>query len=193
MVCRQDHKSLAGVDTIPLYSGGHLVTQDQCDQALGCGLPSYSFRDSKNANKGCLWIPTDAPQFLSPTSVNVVSINKLDSELTNITVTVSGPSRIMLLVTTKPGAKIHEWSLGDVSPGQHVHHAQLITGHGDQAPQHVWLVVRGWSGGSVIMTATGHYNSGPEMVSGTLRQFSSLYPTWVSIAGWTVDYKYYTF
>ena len=107
----------------------------------------------------------------------------------------------MLLLSTTGAVTIESWSLGDIVntsntwQGAHVYQAQLTRGHGDNRAHVISVTVRDWrpgGGESVVVSVSGHHCSGYEMFSPQLRLFKQAHPPWVSLAAWTVDYKYYT-
>ena len=194
LVCRQDHYSLSHLeDNVPDYSNAHEVTQEWCDERMACGLPSYSMK--KDA-RGCLWIPVSPPTFHQPTGVTVTKTEKMEDNLTNITMAVAGPNRVLLLMSALGSANIVQWSLGNVSSNDKLPYytAQLIRGYGnEETPHTIWVVVKGWSSHGddrVVVSVSGHYTSGLEMTSSILRRFRDSHPSWTSLQGWTVDYKY---
>jgi hypothetical protein len=40
---------------------------------------------------------------------------------------------------------------------------------------------------------TGHHNHGPARLTPELRHLAAKFPTWVSLAAWTMDYRLYYF
>jgi len=191
MICRQDHHSLSGVDKIQEYSQAQVVTKEMCDKMLGCGLPSHSIRFIKSP--GCLWIPTIPPELKLQTNVKISSITKIESEhdLTNITMSLSGPSKIMMLISTSNNAILEQWSIGELDPSLSVLSTQLLRGFGSSNPHQMWIIVKDWREGDVTVSISGHHTHGLSMRSGKLKKFIQKHPSWISVAGWNVDYKYY--
>ena len=200
MVCRQDHYSLASLGHIPEYSRGEAVTSGQCEQRLGCGLPSPSLR-SVAASQGCVWVPSPPPRPLTVTGLAIVSVQSLAEDVTNVTLRREGPRRLMVHVSSLGEARVESWSLGDQGPGQAwsgapVYTGQLTSGHGHSGSHQVWVKVRGGvrAGGTglgLVVSLSGHHTSGVQRLSPELRTFIDQHPAWVSLAAWTVDYKYY--
>jgi len=189
MICRQDHHSLSGVGQIQEYSQAQIVTKEMCDKMLGCGLPSHSIRNHNSPD--CLWIPTDPPLLNQQTNLVISSIKKIGSDLTNITMSLSGPSKIMMLISTSNEARLEQWSIGELDSSLGVLSTQLLRGFGSNDPHIIWIVVKGWREGDVTLTVAGHHTSGVSMRSGKLNEFIKKHPSWISVAGWNVEYKYY--
>ena len=127
----------------------------------------------------------------------------LGDNVTQLTMSVSGPSRVMLSLSSTGAVTIQSWSLGPLSPpsvrwqGAHVYQAQLTRGYlADTSPHVITITVHGWRGGvsgdNVVVGVSGHHQQGVSRLSPQLRQFTQAHPAWVSFAAWTVDYKYYT-
>ena len=199
-MCRQDHYSLASLSHIPEYSRGEAVTSGQCEQRLGCGLPSPSLR-SVAASQGCVWVPGPPPRSLNGTGLDIVSVQRLEEDLTNVTLRLEGPSRLMVHVSSLGEARVDSWSLGDQGPGQTwsgapVYTGQLTSGHGHSGSHQVWVMLRGGAragrgGLGLVVSLSGHHTSDVQRLSPELRAFIDQHPAWVSLAAWTVDYKYY--
>lgn len=139
-----------------------------------------------------VWMNSSIPRIDSArqTLVQVVS-REVSGSKTNLTLSVSGPSRIVLLL----GAKIVAWSISDSLltsiewGGVPVHYVQLVRGVGHH-PHQLWVVLEGDQ--DMVVSVTGHYNHGQDMVGPAFKQFLDTHPPWVSLAAWTVDYKYFT-
>ena len=201
LVCRQDHFSLASLGHIPDYARGEAVTRGQCEERLGCGLPSPSLR-SVAGSEGCVWIPGAPPRTASVTMLDIVSLQRLAEDVTNVTLRLEGPSRVMVHVSSLGEARVKGWSLGGQGPGPHawsgapVWTGQLTSGHSHSGSHQVWVTVRGGAraGGAglgLVVSISGHHTSGVQRFSPELRTFIDKHPAWVSLGAWTVDYKYY--
>ena len=200
-MCRQDHQSLASLAHISEYSRGEVVSPGQCDQRLGCGLPSPSYR-SVAASQGCVWIPGPPPRTQRRTGLDIVDIQRLGKDVTNVTLRLEGPSRVMVHVSSLGEARVEDWSLGGQGAGHQawagapVYTGQLTSGHSHSGAHKVWLRVRGGAraegaGLGLVVSVSGHHTSGHQRYSPELRAFMDKHPAWVSLAAWTVDYKYY--
>ena len=201
-MCRQDHFSLASLGHIPEYTRGEAVTPAQCEERLGCGLPSPSLR-SLTGSQGCVWVPGDPPRPVTVTRLDIVSIQRTGGDVTNVTLRLEGPSRVMVHVSSLGEARVESWSLGGEGPGGQawsgapVWAGQLITGRGHPGSHQVWVSVRGGArvsegaGLGLVVSLSGHHTSGVQRVSPELRTFIDKHPAWVSTGAWTVDYKYY--
>ena len=55
----------------------------------------------KISSQGCVWIPAPPPSQHTETNLQVVGVTNISPGITNITFTVSGPSRVMLLINTR--------------------------------------------------------------------------------------------
>ena len=178
---------------MPEYSAGQEIEQATCEAMLGCGVPLHG--RSIQGNAGAVWLNSSLPRIgrARQTSLEVVSRVQAGG-LTNLTLEVTGPSRIVLVLSTLPGAKIVAWSLSNTLAtgmewrvGVPAYYVQLVRGLG-QGVHRLSVVVEGEG---LVAAVTGHYNHGQEMVGPGFRQFLDRHPPWVSLAAWTVDYEYY--
>ena len=177
-------------DQVPAYRRADITTPASCDDMLGCGLPMHG--RSLKASMSSVWMNSSIPRIDSArqTLVQVVS-REVSGSKTNLTLSVSGPSRIVLLL----GAKMVAWSISDSLQtsiewgGVPVHYVQLVRGVGHH-PHQLWVVLEGDQ--DMVVSVTGHYNHGQDMVGPAFKQFLDTHPPWVSLAAWTVDYKYFT-
>jgi len=176
-------------DQVPAYRTAQRTTPATCDIMLGCGLPMHG--RTIQGSMDSVWINSSIPRIDSArqTLVQVVS-REVSGGKTNLTLSVSGPSRIVLLL----GARIVAWSISDSLQtslewgGVPVHYVQLVRGVGHH-PHQLWVVLEGDQ--DMVVSVTGHYNHGQDMVGPAFKQFLDTHPPWVSFAAWTVDYKYY--
>merc|ERR1740137_215755 len=120
-----------------------------------------------HGSMGAVWLNSSLPRIDKDklTSLQVMS-RVVSGKQTNYTLEVAGPSRIMLLLSTLPGAKIVGWSLSDTlatgmewKDGCPAYTIQLVRGLG-QGVHKLWLVVEGEG---LVAAVTGHYNHGQEM------------------------------
>ena len=94
-----------------------------------------------------------------------------------------------------------EWSVSKEThtrlawDSQPVYQVQLVRGLTGGEEALLWLVVRGWSPdlrpGDLVMSVTGHYHHGLQSQSTWLTQFIAEQPKHITVAGWTVQHKYY--
>lgn len=188
------HWSHRLVEHVPEYKSGEVVSGEACQARLGCGVPMHG--RSCKGNVGTVWLNTTQPSIdLARQSSLQVASRVVSGDQTNLTLAVSGPSRIVLILAPPEGGKITSWSLSDTPAtsmewreGMPAYYIQLVRGVGKEVHK-LWVVVEGK--GEIVATVTGHYNSGEDMVGHALRQFMDKHPPWVSLAAWTVDFKYY--
>jgi len=181
---------------VPEYLSGERVSEDSCQNMLGCGYPQHLRKPEHSV--GSIWVPCTPPKLdpSSQTKLHVISKQTKDGK-TNITMSVSGPSRIVMLLATPTGGSISSWSL-DSKPstslewksGLPAYYIQLVEGVADSKDGHrMWIE---FEGETLVASVSGHYNHGPNMVQPTLRNFLDKHPPWASLSAWTVDFKYYT-
>lgn len=203
-MCRQDHLALPSLAAVPEYREAEPVTAAQCEARLSCGLPRASWRGTA---QGCLWLPAAAPRLQRRTELDIVSVARLGGGAANISLLIAGPSRLVLEVSTLPGseASILQWSQGDIGPkpprgshGRPYLTTQLVSGHGQTGQHQLWVVVDNSAiyeqegrGAGLVVGVAGHHQAGVERYSPLLRSFVDRHPAWLSLAAWTVDYKYY--
>ena len=200
-MCRQDHLALPSLAAVPEYREAELVTAAQCEARLSCGLPRVSWRGTA---RGCLWLPAAAPRLRRRTELDIVSVSRLGGGAANISLLITGTSRLVLEISTLPGseATILQWSQGDIGPrpprgshGRPYLTTQLVSGHGQTGEHQLWVVVEveagGHEGAGLVVGVAGHHQAGVERYSPLLRSFVDRHPAWLSLAAWTVDYKYY--
>ena len=88
---------------LPLYRGSLDVSQ-MCQGRLACGVPTVGIRNINTA--GCVWIPSEPPVHHTNTTVHLVSLERITERQVNVTVSVRGPSRVMLLLSTRGNVSI---------------------------------------------------------------------------------------
>ena len=103
-MCRQDHLALPSLAAVPEYREAELVTAAQCEARLSCGLPRASWRGTA---RGCLWLPAAAPRLQRRTELDIVSVARLGGGAANISLLITGPSRLVLEVSTLSPALSH--------------------------------------------------------------------------------------
>ena len=95
------------MEHVPAYKSGEVVSGEAYQARLGCGLPMHG--RSCKGNVGMVWLNIDLTR---QSSLQVVS--RVESgDQTNLTQAVSGPSKIVLILTPPEGGKISSWSLSD--------------------------------------------------------------------------------
>ena len=99
LVCSQDYHSLA-----PHLLPGIVDISQLCGGRLACGLPTTSMRSL--SSEGCVWIPAQPPLHHTDTNVQVVGLTNISPHLTNITISITGPSRVVLLLSTRGNLSI---------------------------------------------------------------------------------------
>ena len=93
LVCSQDYHSFS-----PQHYQGAAGISQLCGGRLACGLPTTSLK--RLSSEGCVWLPAQPPSHHTDTNIQVVSLANISPGLTNITLTVTGPSRVLLLIST---------------------------------------------------------------------------------------------
>ena len=193
LVCSHDHQPL------PLtVSRGALEVNQQCEGRLTCGVPTTSIRNLKT--DGCVWLPSPPPVHHTNTSLQVVSRERISEELVNITLAVTGPSRVMVLVSGRGDVSLESWSLSSgMTSGlgwgsRPVYQVQQVRGlSATDSDLAVWVVVRvGQGTGEVVVTVSGHYYHGPEKMSSWLTEWLASQPKHLTFSAWTVQHKYYS-
>ena len=103
-------------------------------------------------SEGCVWVPVDPPRPVTVTKLDIVSLQRLGGDVTNVTLRLEGPSRVMVHVSSLGEARVEGWSLGGQGPGHQawsgapVWTGQLTSGHGHSGSHQVWVSVRGGAG-----------------------------------------------
>ena len=94
LVCSEDYHSLSASQ----YPGAADISK-LCGDRLNCGLPTTSIR--RLSTEGCVWLPAQPPSQHTDTNIQVVGLEHISPDLTNITIRVAGPSRLMLHISTR--------------------------------------------------------------------------------------------
>merc|ERR1712079_97417 len=162
------------------YSTAQRIEPSMCQAVLGCGVPMHGH--TIQATMDSVWLPSTTPTIPGTnTSIEVVG-REVKGTTTNLTLSVAGPSRIVLLLSSLPSARIVAWSLspsldtGLQWGGAPAHYVQLVQGLG-QHTHTLWVLVEGEG---LVASVAGHYNHGQGMVSPVLRTFMDSHPPWVS-------------
>jgi len=195
------HWAFSLLKAVPEYQNCHQVSDLDCDERLGCGFPQNRFK--LRGAKTNLWVEAPQPNLkhLTPVSLQLISVNRLADhpDLHNVTIQVSGPSRVLLLMSPFKGVNIQSWSFTEEisdgavwKDGRFSYYIQFIQGLNPRV-RSFWMLVSGWSEGQPLMEVSlaGHYDHGQGKIGPGESDFVDQHPSWTSTSAWTVDYKYY--
>ena len=107
------------------------------------------------------------------TELDIVSVSRLGRGAANISLLITGTSRLVLEISTLPGseATILQWSQGDIGPrpprgshGRPYLTTQLVSGHGQTDEHQLWVEVEGGGheGAGLVVGVAGHHQAGVE-------------------------------
>merc|ERR1711971_354257 len=105
------HWDSALLKAVPEYKSCHVVGDLDCDARLGCGFPQNRFK--LRGGKNNLWVPAPEPNLKLVSVKTQLLDNKKNQQVHNISLEVSGPSRMLLLMSPLQGIHIHSWSFSE--------------------------------------------------------------------------------
>ncbi|KAK7861774.1 hypothetical protein R5R35_010791 [Gryllus longicercus] len=175
------------------------LTLEDCRNELYCGLPylipvsTFIWRTH--------WLPAPPPHIGTPTTLELVSVEKRANSIKRMSFNVTGPSHMGLMVSPYKGVSLLEWSFvsGDPLAGPNWQgRPTYFVFYGcasDPEPWTFWIDVKDPSGRntSIDIALSGHFLHGPNKITSELRELLANFPPWTTATSWTASYTSWKF
>ncbi|KAL0278689.1 UNVERIFIED_CONTAM: hypothetical protein PYX00_000439 [Menopon gallinae] len=170
-----------------------------CEKHLYCGfpylMPVLSFIRKTH------WIVTSPPKIDVDTTMKVVSRARLGDDIVRVTLDISGPDHMGLILSPKPGVQFDQWSLNDDQPvrgplwnGQETYFVYYASSSGSKNWEiFVDFKIQNGNFNETIMDVAviSHYLHGPKKNDIGFKRMLAQFPPWTAVNSWTATYKSY--
>ncbi|CAH0550191.1 unnamed protein product [Brassicogethes aeneus] len=172
-----------------------VLVEDDCDRYLYCGMP-YLVPVLTMIWK-THWLPGPVPELLNPINMTVLSRERIDSG-ERITVEISGPAHIGVMISPVPGVSLDKWSIPTSSPlaGPKWKNRETYFVYYAYGLKPVPLrfsmdfkIPQNHKGPVMDFAVTSHYLFGPGKTTKALEKLVSQFPHWTAVTSWTASYE----
>lgn len=179
---------------VPDMKNAQLVTKEDCEDNLYCGLP-YLVPVLTMIWK-THWLPGPRPTLMTPVTMNVLNRTKINGG-ERLDFRIEGPSHMGVLISPVIGVEIDNWSLptdgplaGPVWNGRNTYFVYYA--YGLEPKPFVFSidfkVPKNHKGPIIDLAVNSHYLFGPGKVTKELKQLVNQFPSWTAVTHWTASY-----